>query len=148
MLVLVASRSIRRPWGNHVHVFESDVDDVHARRIRARGFDVDAHDVVHVTPGQVSVTPIGLAVFGQAAGLLWIDGVFLRAIRRTGRTRTVIEQCGTARTGDATQIRARHGMVAGMLLPFLRGATGRTSVDDVCGAILDIIQHHSPGSCG
>ncbi len=57
-----------------------------------------------------------------------------------GEHRIVIEQCGTAGTGHAAQVRTRHGIAAGTFLLTCSLAARRTAVDDFGGPILDIVQ--------
>ncbi len=58
------------------------------------------------------------------------------------RRGTVIEQRGASRTGDAAEIRPRHGIIARALLPALLGAALGTPVDDFRGAVLDVVKIH------
>ena len=88
---------------DHVHEFESGIDDVHASRIRTRSFDINAHHRVDVTAGKVGVTPIRLFVIRQTS--------VLRGFRRVSGTASgsegaVVEHLRASRTRHPAQIRA------------------------------------------
>ena len=78
LFVAVARGLAGRTWRDHIHEFKPGVDDVHASRIRACGFNINAHHRVEVTSREVGVTPIRLFVIRQTSRL--------RVLRRVSGT--------------------------------------------------------------
>ena len=103
LFVAVARGLAGRTRRDHVHEFESGIDDVHASRIRTRSFDINAHHRVDVTAGKVGVTPIRLFVIRQTS--------VLRGFRRVSGTASgsegaIVEHLRASRTRHPAQIRA------------------------------------------
>ena len=117
-----ARRGVLRAWRDHVHVFETDVDDVIAQRIGAGGFDVDAHDGIQTATRQVDVAPVR-SDRGCDRGPLGIGCV----------------AGGTARGDGTLQVSGDYQPIAGLAL--LAGALAAfgAAVDQFGRPVLDVI---------
>ena len=138
LLVTVIRLIIGRTGRRHIHEFETDVDDVHTSRINARGFYVYAHNRVNVATGKMGITPIRLPIIRQTTFKIGTS-----PIARSPESGIMVEHSGTAGTGDAAQIRAGHGIVAGTFLTVLGFASSRTFRRDISGTILNIVDPHT-----
>ena len=90
LFVAVARGLAGRTRRDHVHEFESGIDDVHASRIRTRSFDINAHHRVDVTAGKVEILQNVDRIYIdalRAAGLydkVWQAGAILLPVKSVG----------------------------------------------------------------
>ena len=122
LLIGVFAREIRGARRHHVHVFETDIDDVVPGRIRSRCFDIDAHHRVDAAPGKVRVTPV-------------VRGFARRAVRRLALSGIV----------DAGQTGLRHKRGRGRTLGAFGFATFGALVQNVGRSILNVFDVEACG---